>query len=137
MPSGSPKIKASVFHPQLYPESRTSTYLRVSDIDAAMMIFLYDTFGQGESESPSTFLSRISRHKDTLPVIFGNTLARIGHIYDDKARNLVCGNRNLPFALHRINGILAQVFYDPLKEGRTQLDLDRCSRQAADDFDLA
>ena len=105
-----------LFRPHLNPERCPLPYLGLFDIDMSFVIFLHDSLGQRKTQAPAALLGREDGSKHIVQVLLLNTLARILHVNNNSLIFFRQRERDNPLALHRINGILTQVLYHPLKQ---------------------
>ena len=105
--------------PQLDTECRSLVELGVFHIDASLVVALDDALGQGETESPTAFLSGEARGEDTAEMALLNTLAGVLDIDLDTLIGLRHVDVNPALAIHGIDGILAEVLDNPLEERAT------------------
>ena len=80
------------------------------------MIFFHDAASQREAQSPTALLGGEARCEDILDIFLLYALARIDYLDGNTFILLKQPKVYAPSTLHGINGILAEIFNDPLEK---------------------
>ena len=99
----------------------------------SIVIFLNDSLGKREAETPSALLRGEAGGENVFPMALGDAFAGIRNVDADFVARRNDVGRNAARAIHGIDGILEQVFHHPLKERAVHGHLNRMVRVMTDD----
>lgn len=103
---------------QFNAEDGAASNFRPFHKDAAMMVFLNDTFGKRQPQSPTSFFCRKAWTEDIGYVFLPDSFSRIFHFHKYFFAGFANAKRDGPcLTTHCIDCILAQVLYHPLEKG--------------------
>ncbi len=83
---------------------------------AAVVVFFDDAFGEGEAEPPSALFGGEAGLEDGLELFTFDAFAGVGDVYVDVAAGGCYFGGDGAVALHGVDGVFAEVFYDPFEE---------------------
>ena len=116
---------------QQYAKSGTATGIAFFHEDSPTMVFFDDAFRKRKSQPPTAFLCGEARTKHGAEMLFADAFAGICHIDGDMWAVMINIDGDAALARHGIDGILTQVFDDPLEQGWTDAHLGAIIGKAA------
>ena len=90
-----------------------------------------DSLGQGKAKAPSTLLGGEARHEDCVEMVLGDALSCVGYFQRIAVWLLFGRKGDGAFAVHGVDGILAEILHHPFEQGGTHVYDERLLGKAA------